>query len=531
MADRDGRAADKTISSRPSRYRVEEPRAYPKCSPAAGQAPATPPACTAVLVVHGMGQQIEFETLDALENGLRSVDPALSREAGPPAEKVRFVQLESTPLRRVEMNLTGAGAKRAGHEVHLYEAYWAPLTEGRVTLRDVIRFLCEATSNAFSQRKKPFGRWMFDQEIQFRPDRGSAWILALLTTAILFFVWMNTAAAVAVGWALWEGPQTDFQLFWDLTWVIQWPVASALLFGLALWLASVLRERNAPDRRLYVWNFVVYGALAVALLAVAAAAVLTTVAFLRHRVTGERIFPRVAYARLPFPLPFLGVVLSWGAFVYGVIEIREILVEYVGDVAAYISPSVLDRFADLRKRIKETVVTIARAIYESAAANGRGWQYDRVILVGHSLGSLIGYDALNQLINEDALEGDRQRVVSRTSLLLTLGSPLDKTAFLFARQGKKTSEAREALAGSVQPMIQSYARRPRRWVNFYSPHDPVSGALDYYDDEKEASARRKWIENRKDSEATVPLLSHIQYWRHPDVLGLLHASLTQEERV
>ncbi|MGH9318018.1 MAG: alpha/beta hydrolase, partial [Thermoanaerobaculia bacterium] len=234
-----------------------------------------------------------------------------------------------------------------------------------------------------------------------------------------------------------------------------------------------------------------------------------------------------AYAFLPWPLPYLAVVLTWGAFAGGVFQVREILVQYVGDVAAYVSPSVLDRFADLRRQIKDTVGAVARAVYESAAADGRGWQYDRVILVGHSLGSLIAYDTLNRLINEDALEGEEQQIVSRTGLFLTLGSPLDKTAFLFARQGKSTSEAREALAGSVQPMIQSYARRPRRWVNVYSPHDVVSGELDFYDDARDESARQKWIENRRDPEATVPLLAHVQYWKHREVLDLLHASITQ----
>jgi len=473
-----------------------------------------------------VGQQIEFETLDLVEQGLRKVDTRLS---GAPdqasAEEVRFVRLGSTPLRRVEMRLTGSGAQGVKREVHLYEAYWAPLTEGCVTLRDVIRFLGTATGNAFSQRNKPFERWMFDQRIGFRPDRGTVWTFALLTLAVLFFIWMNTAAAVSAGWALWEGLRAASALLSDLTWIIQWPVGSALLFGLALWLASVLKGRRSLFRRL--WNIVVYAALAATVLAVAAAAVLSTVSFLRHRVGDGETFLPGPYPSLVWPVRYLVVVLSWGAFVGGVLQVREILVQYVGDVAAYISPSVLDRFAALRREIKDTVGAVAQAVYESAAVDGRGWQYDRVILVGHSLGSLIAYDALNRLINEDALEGGKQQVVSRTGLFLTLGSPLDKTAFLFARQGKRTSEAREALAGTVQPMIQSYTCRPRRWINVWSPHDLVSGELDFYDDEEQGSAESKWVENRRDPEATVPLLAHVQYWDDGEVYRILHASIVE----
>jgi hypothetical protein len=40
---------------------------------------------------------------------------------------------------------------------------------------------------------------------------------------------------------------------------------------------------------------------------------------------------------------------------------------------------------------------------------------------------------------------------------------------------------REALAATVQPMIQSYASRPRWWVNVHAGPDIISGSLEYYD--------------------------------------------------
>ncbi|MGA2214415.1 MAG: hypothetical protein ABSH31_14160, partial [Bryobacteraceae bacterium] len=51
----------------------------------------------------------------------------------------------------------------------------------------------------------------------------------------------------------------------------------------------------------------------------------------------------------------------------------------------------------------------------------------------------------------------RQNVVGRTRALITFGSPLDKTAFLFRTQSNHPrDEMREELAASVQPLILSY---------------------------------------------------------------------------
>ena len=111
--------------------------------------------------------------------------------------------------------------------------------------------------------------------------------------------------------------------------------------------------------------------------------------------------------------------------------IRYYLIQYVGDTAAYIQPQYLDRFNEIRWRIKTCVYTAARAVYTSSE------HYDAVIFVAHSLGSVIACDVLNQLLCEEQL-GTVGSVAERTALLLTYGSPLDKTAFIFAIQGRGT---------------------------------------------------------------------------------------------
>jgi hypothetical protein len=139
-------------------------------------------------------------------------------------------------------------------------------------------------------------------------------------------------------------------------------------------------------------------------------------------------------------------------------------------------------------------------------------EYDDIILVGHSLGSVVIYDALNRMLIDQALGGAQApEVASRTRLLLTFGSPLDKTAFIFGIQGAGT-EAREALAASVQPLLERESLRPR-WVNIYSHWDIISGALDYYD--RADRSNRNPVENIKDPNASTLLAAHVEYWRNP----------------
>ena len=132
---------------------------------------------------------------------------------------------------------------------------------------------------------------------------------------------------------------------------------------------------------------------------------------------------------------------------------------------------------------------------------------------------------MNRLILDDEAAGAGAALdaVARTPLFLTFGSPLDKTAFIFGIQGRNTSEAREALAASVQPMICDYRLRPRRWVNVHSPWDLVSGSLDLYDSADTTDPRR--VENVADREATTLLAAHLEYWRNPLIFEILHREL------
>lgn len=151
-------------------------------------------------------------------------------------------------------------------------------------------------------------------------------------------------------------------------------------------------------------------------------------------------------------------------------------------MAAYVQPHSVDRLYKLREDIKQSIRTKAHAIY-AAKSNGKTFDYQQVFLVGHSLGSVIAYETLNRLLLNDAAAQASQHplmVASRTRLLLTSGSPLDKIAFVFSTKRKRggTTEAREALTTVVQPLIEdSGVRQQIPWINVLSYWDIISGRL------------------------------------------------------
>jgi hypothetical protein len=556
-----------------------------------------------VFVVHGMGEQIPFQTIELVAEGLRRAGMVAG---GKP--RVASVLLDGERLARAEIELRDAsGAPRA---VHVYEGYWAPLTEGVVRLRDVIGFLFRGATNGIwnAARKKGFRRWIF-AEYRLVAVPASA-LLALLAAlgVVLGLLALNASIAVTAMARMplnSPPPWLGDGLFGDLTTAAELVIGVLVLFALTLLLSKALRRASPASfwRRGAGVLSVLAGSLAIG--GISLAGVSLPLLFHAHiqcgpEVAGQELLPHLLGTRFVrtfgglFELGTLFFVAGAAAFMIlvgafkvvggavsewraggrravfyavglaGVVTllvafagevraavglcrevaslsvvrrgiawpllfllsawVRSLLVQYPGDVAAYVGSHTLDRFADLRGRIKETVGKKARAVYAARGEDGR-FLYAGCVLVGHSLGSVIAYDTLNRLILDDeaAAKGAALDAVARTPLFLTFGSPLDKTAFIFGIQGKNTSEGREALAASVQPMICEYRLRPRRWVNVHSPWDLVSGSLDLYDSADSADPRR--VENVADREATTLLAAHLEYWHNPLIFEILHREL------
>jgi hypothetical protein len=91
----------------------------------------------AVLVAHGMGSQVPFETLQLVDNRLTAY--AVPLPGAGMDVRVQLVTLGKTQLPRAEMTIRDQQGLHV--DVHFYEAFWAPLAEGKVTARDGMWFL------------------------------------------------------------------------------------------------------------------------------------------------------------------------------------------------------------------------------------------------------------------------------------------------------------------------------------------------------------------------------------------------------
>src|SRR5262245_52243342 len=129
-----------------------------------------------------MGQQIPYRTLDDIAEGLRRSDRLRRPKDQQPKPVARTVELAGERLSRLEMKLLAGDAER---DVHIYESYWAPMTEGKVTMRDVMAFLLRGGIGGIMLARRPFRRWLFGEFVEFRtPLMTVVWLLLALCVVI-----------------------------------------------------------------------------------------------------------------------------------------------------------------------------------------------------------------------------------------------------------------------------------------------------------------------------------------------------------
>ena len=612
-------------------YATEVPtqKEFVASPPAAAAAEPPPAEKCAVWIVHGMGQQVPYATLDELNQGICIGAAAEGITVSAPA--FREVKVGNTILQRVEITLSKDAEQK---ELHLYESYWAPKTEGVVRLKSVIGFLWDGGSRGLVNWKSGFHRALFSLVVPFKLSWRTP-VYLLFTLAVLAALMTINAIIVATG-ASWAGignlsAKINAGAIPPITTVAGIGAAAGITFGVVLFLAQLMRparpEPNATDssKKRYhsfavtlqylSWIALIFTALTIIVTAVILAVILwvkqipvwaldpfqpwiqlivnlsvfsslllVLIALWRKRArTSHGNTPREGVGRqaiclLAFLVHILGLAgiiavtlcAGWtfvctpeasragGVFdclASGFAEcirklgcwmclrnffvslftsslwvwpflailsaaVRNLLVQYVGDVTAYVASNKIDKYDEVRKAIKALAKESASAVY-SLRSPGGGFEYSKIAVVGHSLGSVIAYDTLNRLIADDSLAGCSSKVVDRTRLFLTFGSPLDKTAFFFSVMGRDTLHVREQLAAVVQPMIEDRSVREKiPWVNVFSRNDIICGSLDFYDLPPNTPPNIppvRAVENVKDPDALIPLAAHVEYWQNSTV--------------
>lgn len=357
---------------------------------------------TAFVVIHGIGEQRPFETLDPFVRGI-------VREMG--ADRVRVsheiaVRMGKSGGEWNESFVRVTPVNDPGHLIDLHEYYWAYLTEKKISPGEVFHWIAQTL-----QGTKRYARDNAKLEEKYRKHHAYAHRMRGIYWATLILYWM-----VVIVRAL----------------VPKW-------FAWTRWL------HEAVD--------------------------------------------------------------GWGT---------AIVVGYIGDIAIY---TTMDEKSSYY-RIRQQILAEAQALVD-AVLDGDGTQpYDRVIIAGHSLGSVIAYDTFNRF--NIAANLGTARSVEKLHGLITFGSPLDKIAFFF----RDHTAPRETVRRQILSHLHSFKSKnwdlsheslhigdplkPKLdhipWVNYYGAKDPVSGHLDFYKiddhDNVELDLHAKWG------------VAHTAYWEN-----------------
>lgn len=183
--------------------------------------------------------------------------------------------------------------------------------------------------------------------------------------------------------------------------------------------------------------------------------------------------------------------------------VERYVTEVLGDLVAYLA---IDPKSRLNGKRREILSGCEKRIKELLSRMGEAG-YDQVVVAGHSLGSVVAYDALSRIARDASCGRFSVAACDKLAGFLTFGSPLDKVAFVFWPSsndvlerggnewerlqknlytgllphfyGIRCSAALELKSDVAQP--ESRLFRNIKWVNYYSDHDLIAGHLDAYE--------------------------------------------------
>ena len=265
-------------------------------------------------------------------------------------------------LGRAELTL----ARRDGslRDIHIYEAYWAPLTEGKVVIRDVLWFLLGAGFHGTLAGLRGFRRLMFGEWVRLDKAGPTSLLFLFALAVVLSLVVINSALVLLIagntlpitnvtGWA-------NSTLIGRLTRDVA--IAEIVAIPLALFVGALhwhrnwfLRRHRLTNRRWHLpkmIEWILVGWVWLALVTTVGVAILVGVDIIRLRT---------AAGGSETPAWQLTIV-SGIAFVTSYV-LRSFLIQYFGDVVIYVSAHAVSRFNEIRVQIQKTGFDVGRAIY------------------------------------------------------------------------------------------------------------------------------------------------------------------------
>jgi len=563
----------------------------------------------AIMVIHGIGQQQPFQPLDNFVNGLKTTLASEGNKVTTTHFKLGREGVFDHCLNVVASDsTTGAAVFRAD----VYEFYWAALCQGKASFQDVVRWLL--VTGFTPLRRFAFNLPLLIQRAG--QNGGKARIFFRLSFEFcrelcrLIYVSVICLVLAGMAWYLVARLSDLWKSFGDafrpvLPALTTWNGSLALLLFLGVVVAAIALAASIPEQvrelirllkmkpnpvREMVGAFqrTFRGQYTEAILSrifsgvvAGAKEVVSSLGELRRwtmEIRARRWFLPLSVITLvllvwllvrflsPTPLCALGFCLSpivhelrvglgdgvWDLLVVTLLLlvalfVKGIFVAYLADIALYTTADENSAFFKTRSEILKEATRKLRALL-------RDPQYTSVAVAGHSLGSVIGYDAINWLRVETQVTGSTgaqaQRLLAdlathinglppednakaheligqltqtlqdsghtafapvsekefrRLRTFITFGSPLNKVLYFFRSRVKVYETVRAHILNdlhgfrqvpdllSSDSSIQDNNGNPQDnlyWVNIYSPLDPISARLVFYRDIHE---HRRWF--------------------------------------
>ncbi|MGV8831376.1 MAG: hypothetical protein ACOH2N_05310 [Devosia sp.] len=326
--------------------------------PAAAAGPAAPsPGKTAVVVIHGIGEQSPLETLRGFVETVYRRDRAL---ASMPVGDTGMLDIAIVPddvtgsaeLRRIT-TLNDGPQKRTD----FFEFYWADIMDGTPVdmVTGWIRTLVLRSPWRLPRSRKVKRAW------------------GILTIIFLICTGAGLMSAGVGLTQLTDGTPPDPALVQQADWIRIWAVALIVAGGLLWLVVNWLRAGLDMARVALGWPVRII-AIGVALWAV----------------------PSTLLGSLPFWAAAVAALSGWA--------LHSVVTPFAGDVVRYVraTPSTVEQ----RRRVRERGMALLEALHQrrrdgslmedftQAGPEDSPPLYDRIVLVGHSLGTIIAYDIL-----------------------------------------------------------------------------------------------------------------------------------------
>jgi len=537
----------------------------------------------AFLVIHGIVQQRPYEALDQFARGLLEsfasdknahtwkIYPQLEICKGPNHAQQSWVRAsyriapDAPVVFQSDLHPLGETIE----DISLIEYYWAPITQDKITYTGSLLFLIRAGLQPFlymganinaigktdrGRLWKVIGKEFIRQACLFLPlilflAATLAWLYAakpltaikdfrnpsppvILTAVLIFIRYLYTyttgkalfqSLVANSGWQT-KRPWRSLTFFAFLANLFLWPfLISPVLRFIASFGSHLTRSMPWIPLHLGHWS-----------------TLLRTVAANTAFPANNPNWMTRLYALL-FLDPGFSAYLPLILWLILAAFVRFILINYVGDVAVYVNASELTKNFVARSEILDACTATLTGILKEKLRPADPLSppaFDQVYVAGHSLGSVIAYDSINNLLDRARTASPDPAQIQAADLerlrgMVTFGSPLNKIFYFFREQIDPrqmlrsqtldllhsfrvlTNLERPGSSWQFQPVTDDnwreadyYLDHNFRWINAFSIEDPVSGRLIFYDLQDEL--------NQEQYNLYPPVIAHLSYWKDPD---------------